>query len=112
VENLAGDKKRSLELMVDTGALYSIVPAKILLELGIIPLEKLDFEVADGNVIIRDVGEARFRVDGRRAVSPVIFGEESDASVLGVFSLEAMALQVDPVRKEILPIRRVLYRLA
>jgi len=104
-----GGQRREVELLVDTGALYSMVPAALLRELGIQPVDRLEFEMANGQPIERDVGEARFFYDGRKAVSPVIFGEEDDAAVLGVVTLEAMGLEVDPVRKQIRPTRLLLY---
>lgn len=110
VENVArAASQRDVELLVDTGALYSMIPASILRELGVQPDQKLDFELADGTTVHREVGEVRFRHNGRRAVSPVIFGEENDASVLGVVTLEAMGLEVDPVRKQIRPTKLILY---
>ena len=104
-----GGQRREVELLVDTGALYSMVPAALLRELGIQPVDRLEFEMANGQPIERDVGEARFFYDGRKAVSPIIFGEEGDAAVLGVVTLEAMGLEVDPVRKQIRPSRLLLY---
>jgi len=104
-----GGTRREVELLVDTGALYSIVPGTLLRELGIQPVEKLEFEMANGKTIKRNVGEARFFYDGRKAVSPVIFGEEGDAAVLGVVTLESMGLEVDPIRKQIRPTRLILY---
>jgi len=110
VENVSKSSgRREVELLVDTGALYSIVPKQILRDLAIEPEEKLSSELANGSAIEREVGEARFYVDGRKAVSPVIFGEEGDAEVLGVVTLESMGLDVDPVRKQIRPARMILY---
>jgi clan AA aspartic protease len=110
VAKVSDPQKRSdVALLVDTGALYSIVPAKVLQGLGVEADERAEFEMADGRVIERSVGEARFYFDGRKATSPVIFGEEGDAEVLGVVTLEAMGLEVDPVRKQVRPMRRILY---
>jgi len=101
--------RREIEPLVDAGALYSIIPGTLLGELGIQPVEKLEFEMANGQFIERNVGEARFFFEGRKAVSPVVFGEEGDAAVLGVVALESMGLEVDPVRKRIRPTRLILY---
>jgi clan AA aspartic protease len=110
LENVAKPAaRRELELLVDTGALYSMVPGQILRELGVEPYQKMEFELADGTVMEREIGEVRFRLNGRRAVSVVIFGEEKDASVLGVVTLEAMGLEVDPVRKQLRPMRLIMY---
>jgi predicted aspartyl protease len=86
-----------------------MVPAALLRELGIEPRERMMFELADGRTVERAVGEARFHYNGRNAVSPVIFGEESDGALLGVVTLEALGLEVDPVRRQIRPTRMILY---
>lgn len=104
-----GGARREVELMADTGALYSIVPGALLLELGVQPAQRLEFELANGSSIERSVGEARFYYDGRRAVFPAVFGEEGDAAVLGVVTTESLGLEVDPVRKQIRPTRLILY---
>ncbi len=104
-----GGQRREVELLVETGALYSIVPGTLLRELGIQPVDKLEFEMANGQFIERNSGEARFFYDGRKGVSPIIFAEEGDAAVLGVVTLESLGLEVDPVRKQIRPTRLILY---
>ena len=102
-------KRHEAELLVDTGALYSMVPGSALREIGVEPRVQVEFELADGRRIQRGVGEVRFHFDGQNAVSRVIFGDESDAAVLGVVTLEEMGLEVDPVNKQIRPARMILY---
>ncbi len=112
LENPAGQpaqRRSEIELLVDTGARYSMVPAKVLRDLGVEPRQRLPFELATGTIVQRDVGDVRFYYDGREAVSPVIFGEEDDVRILGVVTLEAMGLEVDPVRRQIRPARLILY---
>ena len=101
--------RKGVDLLVDTGALHSIVPGALLHELGIEPTQRLEFELADGRFIMRKVGEARFFYDGKEALSNVIFGEQDDAAVLGVVTLEQMGLEVDPVNKQVRPARLILY---
>ena len=101
--------RREIELLADTGALYSMVPAKILRELGIEPRERMTFTLADGRTIDRDVGDARFHYERRNAVSSVIFGENDDAAILGLVTLEELGLEVDPVGKRLRPGRLILY---
>ena len=101
--------QRDVDLLADTGALYSLVSGALLRELGIEPRERMTFELADGRTMERAVGEARFYYNGRNAVSPVIFGEEGDGALLGVVTLESLGLEVDPVRRQIRPARMILY---
>jgi len=97
------DRETPLELLVDTGALYSVLPASVLQELGIEPQERKTFKTADGRRIERAVGEAVFVYNGERGTSKVVFGAEDDATVLGVTALEALGLEVDPTSGTVRP---------
>lgn len=99
----------AVELLIDTGALYSVLPASILKELGIEPLERKSFKTADGRRIERSVGEAVFLFNGQRGTSKVIFGGEDDATLLGVTALEALGLEVDPTSGTVRPATLFLY---
>ncbi len=85
------------EGIVDTGAMYSVIPRKILEELEVKPLERRKFR-AFGGYIERDIGEVGIELMGRRRTVTVIMGEEEDITVLGVTALEAFGLEVDPVK--------------
>jgi clan AA aspartic protease len=98
-----------LDLLVDTGAMFSVVPASQLTKLGVSPARRMEFELADGSTIERDVGEVRFRYNGRSAISPVVFGGETDSAILGVVSMETLGLEVDPLRKTLRPTKLILY---
>lgn len=99
---------KSVVFLVDSGAIYSVVPAKILKELGIKPLTEQEFSLADGSRITRKKGGALFKYKGRIGVADVIFGEEDDAVLLGAFTLEALGLALDPLKRELKPIPMVL----
>jgi len=86
-----------VEGVVDTGAMYSVIPRKILEELEVKPLERRKFR-AFGGYIERDIGEVGIELMGRRRTVTVIMGEEEDITVLGVTALEAFGLEVDPVK--------------
>ncbi len=101
--------RTGVTLLADTGTTYSMIPRAVLEQIGITPLEQLEFEIADGRRIERDIGEVTFFWDGKGRTSPVIFGESSDAAVLGVVALESLALQVDPFSKQLRPAKLLLY---
>ena len=52
------DRKEELEIAVDTGAMYSSVPRHILENIGIRPLERRFFTLANGERIERGFGGA------------------------------------------------------
>ncbi len=91
------EKIVEIEGIVDTSAVYSVVPRKILEELGIKPIERRRFR-AFGGYVERDIGEVGIELLGRRRTIVVVFGEEHDLTVLGVTALEVLGLEVDPVR--------------
>lgn len=102
VANVANPKKtRTLEFLVDSGAMYSVVPATILKGLGITPVIEQNFRLADGTVITRKKGGAVFRYKEYAGVSDVIFGEPGDQTLLGAFTLESLGLMLDPLRREL-----------
>jgi hypothetical protein len=56
-------------------------------------------------MIEREKGGAEFRYAGKIGFSDVIFGEEHDAELCGAFTLEALGLALDPLRRELKPIQ-------
>src|SRR5436190_1310883 len=109
VANVADpDHARTLEFLVDSGAIYSVVPAQVLHELGIKPITTQEFRLADGSAISRRKGGAVFRYGDRVGVADVIFGEEGDHLLLGAFTLEALGLALDPLRRQLLPMPMIL----
>ena len=52
------DRKEELEMVVDTGAIYSLVPRHILENIGIRALERRVFTLANGERIERGFGGA------------------------------------------------------
>ncbi len=97
-----------LEFLVDSGAIYAVVPTPVLERLGIKPLAEQIFRLADGSKIVRKKGGAVFKYGKAIGVSDVIFGEEGDSVLLGAFTLESLGLALDPLRRELRPIPMIL----
>ena len=104
----APEVTRKLEFLIDSGAVYSVVPARILDELGIKTLAEQSFRLADGSKITRKKGVAVFRYQDAVGGADVIFGEEGDSQLLGAFTLEALGLALDPLKRELLPLPMIL----
>jgi clan AA aspartic protease len=97
-----------IEFLVDSGAVYSVVPAAILKRLGIKPLASQEFRLADGSKIVRKKGVALFRHRRRVGGADVIFGENGDSNLLGALTLEALGLSLDPLRRKLKPLPMIL----
>jgi clan AA aspartic protease len=93
-----------LKFLVDSGALYSVVPTPVLRRLGIKPTKNRSFILADGTEIKRRLGEALFQINDDAGTSPVIFGEEGDRILLGSVSLEVLGFMLDPLKRELRPL--------
>lgn len=104
-------RSATVKFLVDSGAVYSLAPAALLKKLGIRPHSSRTFLLADGSEITRRIGDAIFILDGQRGASPVIFGEEDDAALLGTVSLESLGLLLDPMKRVLRPLPMVLGQL-
>jgi len=98
---------REVELLADTGAIYTVLPASFLRELGVEPIGRRRFRLANNEVIEREVGIVGIEVQGIRAHTIVVFGDE-DVYLLGVVTLEELGLEVDPISGELRPLELLL----
>ena len=104
-ESRKADKAVEVEFMIDSGTIYSLVPGKVLDEIGVETHRNVSFSLADGTSISRRVGEAYFEMDGEGATAPVIYGEDGDSPLLGATTLEVMGLALNPLKRELYPMR-------
>ena len=101
------ETRRSVDFLVDSGAVYSFVPRDILTGLGIAPHSTQRFRLADGSTIDRERGDALFFYKNQRGAAPVIFGEAGDAALLGAVTLESLGFVLDAVRRDLMPLPMV-----
>ena len=67
---------RKLDLIVDTGAIFTVIPKSTLEQLGITSYAEETFHLADGSEIRRGLGDVFIRIDGKARTVPTIFGDE------------------------------------
>jgi predicted aspartyl protease len=82
-------------VLVDTGADASWIPRPILESLGIRPESTDRYEMANGEVLERQLGYAIVHVQGRKTVDEVVFGEPKDSLILGAHTLDGLNVKVD-----------------
>ncbi len=96
-------KAVEVELVVDTGATYPLVPRRLAENLGIRSVETRTFTLADGSRINRDLGWAGLMYGDRASPSLVILGGDDDVPILGALALEGLGLEADPAAKSLRP---------
>lgn len=109
ISSLDGSRSRDLEATVDTGAAYTTVPGRLLREIGVEPTGRRLFRLADGHRVRSDFGEARATIDGESVITLVVFGEDNAPVLLGAYTLEGLALAVDPVAQRLVPTELIMY---
>lgn len=107
-ESRRARRKTAVSFLIDSGAVYSLVPGRTLKKLGIRPYRRVDFALADGTTITRQVGDAYFEFQGEGGAAPVIFGEKGDEPQLGATTLESIGLVLDPFKRRLIPMRMLL----
>jgi clan AA aspartic protease len=107
-ESRRARRSASVNFLIDSGAVYSVVPSSTLRKLGIRPHREVDFSLADGTTITRRVGDAYFELKGEGGAAPVVFGEEGDKPLLGATTLESIGLVLDPFKRRLIPMQMLL----
>jgi predicted aspartyl protease len=97
-----------VRMLVDSGGVYSVLPETICRQLGIKSYEEESFILANGEDITRKIGDALFFYKNKRGPSKVIFGQPGDSSLIGVVTLESLGFTLDPIRRELRPMKMVL----
>jgi clan AA aspartic protease len=87
------------EFLVDTGATDSLVPASALNAIGVQPVGKNTYELANGEVVEYEFGLVEISFLDEVTAGRVIFGPENSAPILGVTALESVGIVVDPANR-------------
>jgi clan AA aspartic protease len=97
-----GGRSEQVELLVDTGSTFLVLPRPLADRLGVEPRRQEPVVTAGGREEVWPVGEVRVAIDGREAPTPC-FIAPSGPALLGAVALESLLLAVDPVAKRLVP---------
>jgi predicted aspartyl protease len=100
---------RRIRFLVDTGAVYTVLPKDVCAALALSPKRSVDFTLADGTAITRGVSECEIDLGGHAATSagdPRRSGRGSAARRR--HPLETLGMMVNPLSRRLLPMRMVL----
>ena len=108
---LSADKAVTVRMLVDTVATFSVIPQALARAIGIKRLQRsVRISLADGRKLKLDAGVAIFRIGAREAPATILVGDVTEP-ILGVETLEALGLAVDPRRRRLTPSRHYAVRL-
>ncbi len=110
-EHRKSEKSAEINFLVDSGAVYSLVPGFILDKLEIEPYREMSFSLADGTVLNRKVCSAYFIFEGEGGPAPVVYGEPGDEPLLGATTLESLGLILNPFTRTLHPMRMLMAKL-
>ena len=105
------DLKAELEFIVDTGAIYTVIPKSIAERLKLKELGRRKFKTVNGSVVEFPVSEAYITINGEGVTSLVAIADERTPILLGVTTLELLGLQVDPVSGKLVPMELMILQI-
>jgi predicted aspartyl protease len=89
-----------VKALVDTGAIFTVVPWWVHERLGLMIIGRRGVRTAKGYTEL-DEGFALVEVKGKRAATPILISRELSETLIGVITLEALGLTVDPTTGEL-----------
>ena len=93
----------AVQALVDTGAIYTMLPEDLLDRLGVPRLETDVFELADDSLVEYPLGDVVVRLQGRMRTAPVVFARPGSTPLVGATTLGILRLIVDPVEERLAP---------
>jgi len=95
-----------VRMLVDTGATYTLLPEDLADRLGVVRSPRpIRVALADGRSCELPVGTVLIRLQGREAGARSLIGPSHAEPLLGVETLEALGLRVDPASGALEPTR-------
>lgn len=105
LKNLDTKESYTGNFLVDTGAWHSMAPASELKKIGIKPMAKRTYELANGQLVDYEVGPIEMWFLGELALTEILFGPENTEPILGVLALESAGFLVDSKNQRLTKMR-------
>ena len=99
------DRREDVRFLVDSGATYTLLPEQVWRSLGLEPTREMDFVLADGTTLRRSISECEIELPQGRGHTPVVLGKSRDEALLGVVTLEVLALVFNPFERTLQQMR-------
>ena len=97
ISNIEGTKSTKTKALIDTGATFTIIPEKLARELEIKPTgEKIKVITAKGQDKL-ELAHALIEIYGKKRITPILISKHIDKVLIGIITLEAAQLKVNPI---------------
>ncbi len=97
VTDPAGEE--TVRFLVESGAMYTVLPERVWRKLGVLPRRSPQFQLADGQILERSVGNCEIRLELGETPTPVVLGGPDDQALLGAVTLEELGLVLNPLTR-------------
>ena len=97
-------QSEELQVLVDTGATFLVVPRVLAERLELRPTRTCPLQIAGGREETWPLAEVRVALRGVEVTTPCLIGPEGPP-LLGAVALESLLLAVDPVAKRLVPVK-------
>jgi len=113
IANPAQPQRRlGVELLVDTGATYSLLPSEVVRHLELATPWQRTATLASGEDVTYAMGQVLMRLNGEEMSTVFLAGPPGCQGLIGAVTLGQFALAADPVHQRLVPVRKVLLSLA
>lgn len=98
------EQSLTIDLLVDTGATWTMLPSEIVSQLGLSTPRQRMVTLASGERISYPAGQVAIQLNGEELVTIFLAGPRGSLTLLGAVTLEEFGLAPDPVRKTLVPV--------
>lgn len=98
------ERRLTLDLLVDTGATWTLLPGEVVTELGLETRRERTVMLASGERVTYRVGLVAIQLNGEEWPTMFLAGPAGCQPLLGAVTMEEFGLAPDPVRKILVPI--------
>ena len=95
--------QRDIRATVNIDNAFSMLPGRLLRDLGLQPTRSAHYTLPDGRRELLDIGDVGITVEGASGVTPVVFGPDGVEPLLGRVALATLALKADPTTERLFP---------
>ena len=105
IDPTGGSRSQPIIALVDPASAYAVIPAAVLIMLGIEPQWTQEFQMPGGTQVQRQLAEIKVRLEGQERITVCVFGDPESDPVLGNHTLDGFGLTADEANEVLVPAR-------